>query len=85
MNALVWNVLQVSFTTSIIILPVFIFCAVLRIICLLWMILSVRLLVPVQITFPNAPVITPQDYGHGQRVPCKVRYHTASNPKRAAN
>ncbi len=69
MNALVWNVLQVGFTTSIIILPVFIFCAVLRrryparIICLLWMILSVRLLVPVQITFPNAPVIIPQDYG----------------------
>ena len=66
MNTLVWNVLQVSFTTSIVILPVLIFCAILRqryparVICLLWMILSVRLLIPVQITFPDALVITPQ-------------------------
>lgn len=66
MDILLWNILQVSLTTSIIILPVFIFCAVLRrryparIICLLWVFLSVRLLVPVQITFPDAPVITPQ-------------------------
>lgn len=66
MDALVWNVLQVSLTTSIIILPVFIFCAVLRrryparVICMLWVILSVRLLFPIQITFPDAPVVTPQ-------------------------
>lgn len=66
MDTLLWNILQVSLTTSIIILPVFIFCAVLRqryparVLCLLWVFFSVRLLVPVQITFPDVPVITPQ-------------------------
>lgn len=66
MDTLLWNILQVSLTTSIIILPVFLFCAVLRqryparVLCLLWVFFSVRLLVPVQITFPDAPVITPQ-------------------------
>ncbi len=66
MGELVWNVLQVSLTTSVVILPAWLFCAVLRrryparVICLLWVILSIRLLVPVQITFPDTPVITPK-------------------------
>ncbi len=87
MNALVSNVLQVSLTTSVMILPVFIFCAVLRrryparIICLLWMILSVRLLVPVQITFPNAPVITPQTMGMVSESPARFDTIQPAIPK----
>lgn len=66
MDLLLWNILQVSLTTSIVIVPVLIFCAVLRrryparIICLLWVVLSARLLIPVQITFPDAPIIAPK-------------------------
>lgn len=66
MKELLWNVLQVSLTTSIIILPVLLLCAVLRrrysarVLCLLWAVLSIRLLFPVQFALPDAPVLTPQ-------------------------
>ncbi len=66
MKELLWNVLQVSLTTSIIILPVLLLCAALRrryparVLCLLWAVLSIRLLLPVQFALPDAPVLTPQ-------------------------
>lgn len=67
MTTLFWNLIQVSFTTSLVLLPALLLCAVLRrryparAVCLLWVILSVRLLIPVQNAFPNAPIqVRPQ-------------------------
>ncbi len=66
MKELLWNVLQVSLTTSIIILPMLLLCAALRrryparVLCLLWAVLSIRLLFPVQLTLPDALIWTPQ-------------------------
>ena len=54
MTTAFWNILQVSLTTSLVLLPLLLLCAVLRrryparIVCALWVIFAVRLLVPVQ-------------------------------------
>ena len=67
MTTAFWNILQVSLTTSLVLLPLLLLCAVLRrryparIVCALWVIFAVRLLVPVQNAFPDAPVkVTPR-------------------------
>lgn len=67
MTDVFWNFMQVSLTTSIVLLPVLLLCAVLRrryparVMCVLWVIFAVRLLVPVQNSFPDAPVqVTPR-------------------------
>ncbi len=62
MEKLMMNILQVSLTVSIILMPLFCLRACLRkryparILVLLWTALSIRLLFPVQITLPDAPV-----------------------------
>lgn len=67
MTTIFWNILQVSMTTAVVLLPVLLLCAVLRrryparVLCVLWVIFAVRLLIPVQNTFPDAPVqVTPR-------------------------
>ena len=66
MTTIFWNLIQVSLTTSVVLLPILLLCAVLRrryparVVCALWVIFAVRLLVPVQNSFPDAPVqVTP--------------------------
>ena len=62
MEKLMMNILQVSLTVSIILMPLFCLRACLRkryparVLVLLWTVLSIRLLFPVQITLPDAPV-----------------------------
>lgn len=67
MTTIFWNLIQVSLTTSVVLLPILLLCAVLRrryparVVCALWVIFAVRLLVPVQNSFPDAPVqVTPR-------------------------
>ena len=67
MTTIFWNLIQVSLTTSVVLLPILLLCAVLRrryparVVCVLWVIFAVRLLVPVQNSFPDAPVqVTPR-------------------------
>ncbi len=67
MTTIFWNLIQVSLTTSVALLPILLLCAVLRrryparVVCALWVIFAVRLLVPVQNSFPDAPVqVTPR-------------------------
>lgn len=66
MTTIFWNFIQVSLTTSVVLLPILLLCAVLRrryparVVCALWILFAVRLLVPVQNAFPDAPVqVTP--------------------------
>ena len=67
MTTIFWNLIQVGLTTSVVLLPILLLCAVLRrryparVVCALWVIFAVRLLVPVQNSFPDAPVqVTPR-------------------------
>lgn len=67
MTTIFWNLIQVGLTTSVVLLPILLLCAVLRrryparVVCVLWVIFAVRLLVPVQNSFPDAPVqVTPR-------------------------
>ena len=67
MTTIFWNLIQVSLTTSVVLLPILLLCAVLRrryparVVCALWVIFAVRLLVPVQNSFLDAPVqVTPR-------------------------
>ncbi len=67
MTTIFWNLVQVSLTTSVVLLPILLLCAVLRrryparVVCALWVIFAVRLLVPVQNSFLDAPVqVTPR-------------------------
>lgn len=66
MTTVFWNLVQVSLTTTIVLLPLLLLCTLLRrryparVMCVLWVIFAVRLLVPVQNTFPDAPLrVTP--------------------------
>lgn len=67
MTTIFWNLIQVGLTTSVVLLPILLLCAVLRrryparVVCALWVIFAVRLLIPVQNSFPDAPVqVTPR-------------------------
>lgn len=65
MSTLFCNILQISFTTSIVLLLLLFFRWIFgrpyasRMLCILWLIFAIRLIIPVQMTFPDAVTLTP--------------------------